>query len=64
MRRSVAGLVKDGGLFAAGQSAGCAVLDAVETASPDAAKALPEASNMAAKSARRTIISTIPAVFM
>jgi hypothetical protein len=57
MRRSVAGLVIAAGLWAAGQSAGWAVLEV----SPGAARALPDASNMAAKSARRTIILTLPA---
>ncbi|GEN98562.1 hypothetical protein NSE01_03950 [Novosphingobium sediminis] len=56
MRRSVAGLVIVAGLCAAGQSAGCAVLEL----SAGAARTLPEASNMAAKSARRTIILTLP----
>ena len=60
MRRSVAGLVMVAGLFAAGQSAGWAVLDG----SFGAAKALPDANNMAAKSARRTIIETLPVLLL
>jgi hypothetical protein len=60
MRRSVAGLVIAAGLCAAGQSAGWAVLEAAGAGGFGAARALPDASNMAAKSVRRTIILTLP----